>query len=206
MMFTKRITTILAAMMLALTLRAQVPQEVQQVLDKAEAWTDQEKGYTMTVAYSILTIDLQMDILGKGSCFVTRITSSKNEGQVVEAGFNGTQQWLHNTSDNTLTISPATKPDKTANLTNTTGYGKGKMKQKDGLYEITLTKPKDKDMPSKMVIRVNAKTYAPVSYTVKSGITSMTLKVLRIKQGLDDSEVCYDPTERFKGATVKHQD
>ena len=80
-------------------------------------------------------------------------------------------------------------------------YRKCKMTLKDGVYEITLSKPID-DSPSRVVVRVRQRDNMPLSYVIGSGLKKVTLIVTRIRQGVSDSVFTYGPG-RYPGATIQ---
>jgi hypothetical protein len=204
----KAILFVVAMLLGAVGVRAQIPAEVTAVMDKCRASMVNPNGleYEMDIKAGVGPVAMKMHMVvaekGKMSrtIFSTRVLGNDI---VVENGFDGTDTW-ENEGD-TITITRGDHRKKNKNVLSTDfdkRYRKAKMKEKDGYYVITFTEPKDKDNEAKSVttwLSMKSCMMQELKTTAKGA--SVTMKVTKIRTGLKDDYFKVD-LGKFPNAVV----
>lgn len=124
-------------------------------------------------------------------------------------GSDGKEDWMYRPAildgeNDTIYISKSDsspKKDDYINLNIHKQYSVGKMKELDNYYEISFSKPKDKDFPKKTTLKINKKDYSLKEMSMKDTSFSMKLTITRIKFGVSDDVVTFNP-KKFPGAKI----
>ena len=203
----------------AATAHAQVSQDIVNIMKRSQAVLDNPSGVEMVMSIRSgmgpFSMTTNMTTYSKGEKSLM-LMSMKILGREVrtEVGCDGTQEWKYKfrlkTKDtdrrDTLFISPAKKGNKTRgggeidfNLHEE--YSKATMKEKDGVYEITFTKPKDKDMPKKSIMRIRQGNYHFSEMVTKQSGVNVRIRATEIKFGVSDDIFRLD-LKKFPGATI----
>ena len=215
----KRILMIVvAAMMAAVSIQAQIDPKVIEVLNKSQEKTNDPHGteIDMTVEATMVVKLTAVNIktLEKNNK-MRMFMESKVFGKelAAESGFDGQQEWEYShwkdDEDNkarrdTLTIKKTTKKPKNENAVDFEmykNYKTGTIKLNGQYYEITLTKPVKKDLPSKVVMLVDKDKYYFREMKTKHKGVSVTMKMTKIKIGVSDDAFKLDP-KKYPNAVV----
>lgn len=204
----KAILFVVAMLLGAAGVRAQIPAEVTAVMDKCRTAMENPNGleYEMDIKAGIgpLAMKMRMVVASKGkmsrTSFSTRVLGNDI---VVENGFDGTDTWENEGDTITITRGDHRKKDKNVLSTDfDKRYRKAKMKEKDGYYVITFTEPKDKDNEAKSVttwLSMKSCMMQELKTTAKGA--SVTMKVTKIRTGLKDDYFKVD-LGKFPNAVV----
>ena len=192
---------VVAAMMVAVNVNAQIDSQVIEVLKKSQEKMSSPLGteIEMTVEVTLLVKLTGMKIkCAEKNNKIRMFLESKVLGQemTVESGFDGQQEWefMHSKDDgkarrDTLTIKKTTQKPKNENTIDFgiyKEYKTAKMKLSGQYYEITLTNPIKKDSPGKVVMKIDKdKYYFREMKTKVKGVT-MTMTLTKIKIGVSD--------------------
>ena len=193
---------VVAAMMVAVNVNAQIDRQVIEVLKKSQEKMSSPLGteieMTVDVTLMVKLSAMKMKALEKNNKLKV-IMESKMFGEelMVETGFDGQQEWnyMHRKGEgnkakrDTLTITKTTKKPKNENAIDFgiyKNYKTAKMKLDGQYYEITFTKPVKKDSPSKVVMKIDKDKYYFREMTTKVKGTTMTMKLNKIKIGVSD--------------------
>jgi hypothetical protein len=211
----KRIIVMVAvAVMTAMSVQAQIPAEVKDILKKCGETTHRSDGYELDVKLHVSAVIASMNgtmkMCAKGNKSFT-VMQMKALGHVMyhETGFDGTQTWRYSKAADdderdTLTITKgATKKKEkfSINMGLDKEYKKAKLKTTDKHYEITFTEPLNKEMPKKSIIRIDKNKYLLHEYETKVSIAKMKMTVTRIKYGVSDNVFVFDP-KKYPNAVV----
>ena len=189
----KAILFVVAMLLGAAGVRAQIPAEVTAVMDKCRTAMENPNGleYEMDIKAGVgpVAMKMHMVVASKGkmsrTSFSTRVLGNDI---VVENGFDGTDTWENEGDTITITRGDHRKKDKNVLSTDfDKRYRKAKMKEKDGYYVITFTEPKDKDNEAKSVttwLSMKSCMMQELKTTAKGA--SVTMKVTKIRVGLKD--------------------
>ncbi len=204
---------ILLLMLLASTAsRAQVAQNIIDVMKKCESVMDRPEGVeiTMDMRTRVLLFNVKGSMVsctkGKKWLMKTNLKVLKATMRTVD-GSDGKQQWSYKTeygakkkesNRDTLHIHPATAKAKsetalTFDLYN--HYNKAKMKENDKFYEIEFSNPKEDDSPKKTLIRIVKDTYRFHQMEMKQSGATIKLTATKIKYGVDDQVFQLNPDD-----------
>ena len=204
----KAILFVVAMLLGAAGVRAQIPAEVTAVMDKCRTAMENPNGleYEMDIKAGIgpLAMKMRMVVASKGkmsrTSFSTRVLGNDI---VVENGFDGTDTWENEGDTITITRGDHRKKDKNVLSTDfDKRYRKAKMKEKDGFYVITFSEPIDKDSEAKSVtVKVSKKNHAMQEMKTSAKGASVTMTVTKIRVGLKDEYFKVD-LGKFPNAVV----
>ncbi len=179
-------------------LRAQIPAEVTEVMDKCQAAMKNPNGleYTMDmkVAMGPVTLTNSKLVMGSKGEMDRALVTMKIVGVEVtmESGYDGNETWeIMNTGKaDTITITKGAKDRNNgdgADLDLAKGFRKAKMKLKDGYYEIDFSDPIDKKSEiKKLSLKVAAKNYYLHEMRTSAKGARVTMTITKIKIGLKD--------------------
>ena len=208
---------VVAAMMVAVNVNAQIDRQVIEVLKKSQEKMSSPLGteieMTVDVTLMVKLSAMKIKALEKNNNLRV-IMESKMFGEelMVETGFDGQQEWnyMHRKGEgnkakrDTLTITKTTKKPKNENAIDFgiyKNYKTAKMKLDGQYYEITFTKPVKKDSPSKVVMKIDKDKYYFREMTTKVKGTTMTMKLNKIKIGVSDDVFKLD-LKKYPNAVV----
>lgn len=208
----KAILFVVAMLLGAAGVRAQIPAEVTAVMDKCRASMVNPNGleYEMDIKAGVGPVAMKMHMVVAEKGKMSRVLfSTRVLGQdvVTENGFDGTDTWEIDRSAkaDTITFTRGDHRKKDKNVLSTDfdkRYRKAKMKEKDGYYVITFTEPKDKDNEAKSVttwLSMKSCMMQELKTTAKGA--SVTMKVTKIRTGLKDDYFKVD-LGKFPNAVV----
>ena len=210
----KLLLMVAVVMMAAMSVQAQIPANIKQVLDKCDEQMNNPAGL-------VIDVTLKMKILvisGNGTmkCYTKgdknfTVMSMKVMGQEIkeESGFDGQQEWEYSSASSkkekdSLIItktSVAKKNDYGMNLDYEKSYKTAKMKEKGLYYEIEFSNRIDPDLPKKMTMKVAKNTYYLREMTTSMSGAKVTMTVTKITKGCSDSWFKLD-MNRYKNAVV----
>lgn len=187
------------------TLSAQISDEIKDICRKCQEKMENPKGIDIDMDVKVLIIKMHVRAITKGEKALM-ISSTKVLGKsiVMEMGFDGQQEWTYDSTQDSLTITKADKkPEREDDLDFDliSKYKTAKMKEKDGVYEITFTNPIDKEEANKAVMKINKSNYYLSGMQIGSGMKSVTFKVNKIKVG-GISEDIFVPEKRHPTAKI----
>ena len=197
----KKILFAVAVMMAAISVQAQIPAEVTEVVSKCQKVMENPAGveYNMDMKTAMGPVNLfKAQVVSGYKDGINRTTvKTKVVGKEVlmETGFDGQQEWSIQRIDkkDSIIISPATERKKNDSEIDFDFdfdkiYKKAKMKTKDDYYEIEYYEPKSKKNAdaSSVTLKISRKNYAlrTMSFSFKGMKMSMTIN--KIKVGLND--------------------
>lgn len=210
----KILVMVAVAIMTAMSVQAQIPAEVKDILEKC-AEKDHHSGgceldMKLHVGAVIASMNGTMKMYKKGDKSFA-VMQMKVMGHEIyhETGFDGTHTWRYSKAADdeerdTLTITKGAlkKKDKfSVNMGLDKDYKKAKLKTTDKHYEITFTEPLNKEMPKKSIIRIDKNKYLLHEYETKVSIASVKMTVTRIKYGVSDNMFVLDP-KKYPNAVV----
>ena len=219
--FLKPLLMLAVTLMSTGSLMAQVSQEVINIMDKCSKTMSDARGVQLNMevkmSYLILSMTGDCTLSTKGDKYVSTFkTKILGREMYIEVGTDGEQVWRYTkalqTKDDkarkdSLIISPM-DPNRKKEMGEIKieieiykDYNKADLKQKNGKYEITFTKPKKKDDPKKVLMIVNQKDYMLHEMSTKESGASMSMKVKGMRKGLPDSTFVLDP-KKYPGAVV----
>lgn len=210
----KILVMVAVAIMTAMSVQAQIPAEVKDILEKC-AEKDHHSGgceldMKLHVGAVIASMNGTMKMYKKGDkSFAVMQMKVMGHEIYTETGFDGTQTWRYSKAADdeerdTLTITKGAlkKKDKfSVNMGLDKDYKKAKLKTTDKHYEITFTEPLNKEMPKKSIIRIDKNKYLLHEYETKVSIASVKMTVTRIKYGVSDNMFVLDP-KKYPNAVV----
>ena len=210
----KILVMVAVAIMTAMSVQAQIPAEVKDILEKC-AEKDHHSGgceldMKLHVGAVIASMNGTMKMYKKGDkSFAVMQMKVMGHEIYTETGFDGTQTWRYSKAADdeerdTLTITKGAlkKKDKFAiDMGLDMKYKKAKLKTTDKHYEITFTEPLNKEMPKKSIIRIDKNKYLLHEYETKVSIASVKMTVTRIKYGVSDNMFVLDP-KKYPNAVV----
>lgn len=210
----KILVMVAVAIMTAMSVQAQIPAEVKDILEKC-AEKDHHSGgceldMKLHVGAVIASMNGTMKMYKKGDkSFAVMQMKVMGHEIYTETGFDGTQTWRYSKAADdeerdTLTITKGAlkKKDKfSVNMGLDKDYKKAKLKTTDKHYEITFTEPLNKEMPKKSIIRIDKNKYLLHEYETKVSIASVKMTVTRIKYGVSDNVFVFDP-KKYPNAVV----
>ena len=210
----KILVMVAVAIMTAMTVQAQIPAEVKDILEKCAEKNHHSGGYELDMKLHVGAViasmngTMKMCMKGEKSFSVIQMKVMGHE-IYTETGFDGTQTWRYSKAADdeerdTLTITKGAlkKKDKFAiDMGLDMKYKKAKLKTTDKHYEITFTEPLNKEMPKKSIIRIDKNKYLLHEYETKVSIASVKMTVTRIKYGVSDNMFVLDP-KKYPNAVV----
>jgi len=202
------------AIMTAMSVQAQIPAEVKDILEKCAEKNHHSGGYELDMKLHVGAViasmngTMKMCMKGEKSFSVIQMKVMGHE-IYTETGFDGTQTWRYSKAADdeerdTLTITKGAlkKKDKFAiDMGLDMKYKKAKLKTTDKHYEITFTEPLNKETPKKSIIRIDKNKYLLHEYETKVSIASVKMTVTRIKYGVSDNMFVLDP-KKYPNAVV----
>ena len=203
----RRILLALAVCLVAssLLLRAQIPDDVKPILNKVEDWLDDPQGIDINMTVKVMVMKVKMRTRSKGDkMLMTMTTTMFGKTMTMEEGYDGKQSWEYDSTKELLTIDSSpdeVKNDNDFDLAMVSMYNKAKMKTTDNAYEITLTSPKDKEVPDKLVVKARRSDCRPTEMAFGSGMKKATITIESIKKGVADSVFEFD-TKKYPNAKV----
>ena len=202
------------AIMTAMSVQAQIPAEVKDILQKCAEKNHHSDGYELDVKLHASAVFASMNgtmkVYKKGDkSFSVMQMRALGHDLYTESGFDGTQSWKYSKASDdeerdTLTITKGPKKSKdkfSINMGLDKEYKKAKLKTTNKHYEITFTEPLNKEMPKKSIIRIDKNKYLLHEYETKVSIASMKMTVTRIKYGVSDNVFVLDP-KKYPNAVV----
>ena len=192
------LTLLLTLLLPSLTLQAQVPAEVRDVMHKCEAAMSSPKGteidMDMKASWAFVTLMNIHFVTGEknGKSKTTMTMSILGNDVTIESGFDGEQEWM--ASDDTVTITKTT----------TKHNKKAKLKLKKDHYAIDFSDPVDKNNEAKTVsVKVSKKDYRlqEMKMTMKGAKATMTVNKIRF--GLPDSYFKLDLSKYPKAKIIR---
>ena len=210
----KILLMVAVALMTAMSVQAQIPNEVKDILQKCAEKNQHSGGYELDmklhVGAVIASMNGTMKMYKKGDKSFS-VVQMKALGHDIyhETGFDGTQTWKYSKAADdeerdTLIITKGPKKGKdkfSINMSLDKEYKKAKLKTTDKHYEITFTEPLNKEMPRKSIIRIDKNKYMLHEYETKVSIASMKMTVTRIKYGVSDNMFVLD-LKKYPNAVV----
>ena len=210
----KILVMVAVAIMTAMSVQAQIPAEVKDILEKCAEKNHHSGGYELDMKLHVGAViasmngTMKMCMKGEKSFSVIQMKVMGHE-IYTETGFDGTQTWRYSKAADdeerdTLTITKGAlkKKDKFAiDMGLDMKYKKAKLKTTDKHYEITFTEPLNKEMPKKSIIRIDKNKYLLHEYETKVSIASVKMTVTRIKYGVSDNMFVLDP-KKYPNAVV----
>ena len=211
---------VVSAMMFTLSVRAQFPADVKEVLRKCDEKMDSYNtpagvvfDMDMKLKVSILKVNGTMKTYAKEKKYFNILTMQFPEHEFkMEIGFDGMQKWLYkSTLDEDkkdsldITKTQSAKNDYAMNLGYEKEYNKAKMKVEGRYYVITFSGPKSKDLPKSSVIKIAKDSYLLREYSVDMDMGPFTgrmiLTITKITKGCSDHWLKLD-MNRYKNAVV----
>ena len=210
----KILVMVAVAIMTAMSVQAQIPAEVKDILEKCAEKNHHSGGYELDMKLHVGAVIASMNgtmkrcMKGEKSFSVIQMKVMGHE-IYTETGFDGTQTWRYSKAADdeerdTLTITKGAlkKKDKFAiDMGLDMKYKKAKLKTTDKHYEITFTEPLNKETPKKSIIRIDKNKYLLHEYETKVSIASVKMAVTRIKYGVSDNMFVLDP-KKYSNAVV----
>lgn len=222
----QRIQWMLTAILLfcgLMNAHAQIPAEVREMFKACAAKMNAPEGteMDMNIKFSMLVIKTNMAITvsTKGAKSLTKGTMKiMGRELVIEDGFDGKQSWKYKhlklkegdlekgkEHKDSLII---TKTNKKASSHSDIDFGiaddyqKAEIKKKDGRYEvIVFSKPKDKDAPKKVTVKIDKEKSLLREISSKQSGIKMTMTITRVKHGVNDNVFVLD-TSKYPGAVI----
>ena len=202
----KRIITLLAAFICALTAFAQTPEEILARMEE-EINKHEQEG-------TIMGLDIKIPILGTMSSKTWMLgdkmyIESKVMGKEAFIWSDGTTEWTYIPSNNEIEIEDDTPSSSSTEQGDmemlsgiTDGYDVSIKKETADAWYIQCKKSKDnkeKDDPKKMDVVVSKATYYPISLSAKMKGVSVTLR--DIDFGVTEEKVTFD-INKFPGVKI----
>ena len=184
--------------------RGEIAADIIEVMKKSDAVVSRPEGVKMEMdvkaSIAILSFNLQITSLDKGNkSRMIMQTTVLGKTFYSEEGCDGVQGWSYAKSDlskakDTLTIYPASnlENDYTVEMDAYKDYENAKMKLKDDVYEIALSKPKSDDVPKKTTVRIDAETFYPTQMQIKDSGATITIKINEISFGVADKDLDFN--------------
>lgn len=193
-------------------LSAQISDKIKEITRKCEEKMNNPKGMDISMEVKVLMLKTHIRTLYKGEkAFMTSSVKMLGKSVTMEMGFDGTQEWEYDSATDSLIITKTTKKSDKENDLDVldfdlpSEYKTAKMKEKNGVYEITFTNPINKDVPSKSVMRINQNNYYLSEMQMGSGIKSITIKINKIKAGHVDDSVFVLDTKKYPTAKIRRK-
>ena len=214
----KRILMMVAVTMLAVVnIQAQIAPQVVEVLKKSQEKMSSPHGteidMTVEVTMMVKLTGMKIKTLEKNDK-MRMYVESKVFGKelMVETGFDGQQEWdyTHRKDDeakarrDTLTIKKTTKKPANENAVDFEiykNYKTGTIKLDGKNYEITLTKPVKKNLPSKVTLLIDKEKYYFREMKTKAKGATITMRMTKMKIGVSDDAFKLD-LKKYPNAVV----
>lgn len=213
----KKSVLILIFILAGMALRAQIPAEVEEVLNKCAEKMHNPSGVEMDMnlnVKAVMSFNGTIKMYTKGEKSLTKMRMKVLGREIrTETGSDGKQVWVFKPAveegdkDSVLVYKPSGKKKGEYDLDFEVGneYKKAKMKEKNGRYEITLSEPKDKEMPKKTTMVVNKSDYTFYQMGVKDGVVGFTMTATKIKYGVNDAVFVLDQ-KKYPNAVIVKKD
>lgn len=205
------------AIMTAMSVQAQIPAEVKEILQKCSEknFHSGDGGYELDLKLHmgavIASMNGTMKMCSKGEKSFSVIQMKALGHEIyTESGFDGKQSWRYSKAADdeerdTVIITKGPRKKEKDKFSIDMGldkeYKKAKLKTTDKHFEITFTGPLNKDMPKKSIIRIDKNKYLLHEYETKVSIASVKMTVTRIKYGVSDNVFVFDP-KKYPNAVV----
>lgn len=213
----KKSVLILVFILAGMALRAQIPAEVEEVLNKCAEKMHNPSGVEMDMnlnVKAVMSFNGTIKMYSKGEKSLTKMRMKVLGREIrTETGSDGKQVWVFKPAveegdkDSVLVYKPSGKKKGEYDLDFEVGkeYKKAKMKEKNGRYEITFSEPKDKEMPKKTTMVVNKSDYTFYQMGVKDGVVGFTMTATKIKYGVNDAVFVLDQ-KKYPNAVIVKKD
>ena len=209
---------ILLMMPVGAFVRGEIAADIIEVMRKSDAVITRPEGVKMEMdvkaSIAILSVNMHITNLSKGEkSKMIMQTSVLGKTLYSEEGCDGVQGWTYERNDlsknkrDTLTIFPSTglESDYSVEMDTYDDYQNAKMKLKDGVYEIVLSKPKSDDVPTKTTVRIDAETFYPTQMQIKDSGATITIKINEISFGVADKDLDFN-IANYPDAVVVRRD
>lgn len=207
-----RILALLLLQSSAITLQAQIPDEVTEVLRKCAQAMGHPQGveYEMSLKAKVALVTV---LRGQINAFAkdkrNRFFFTMNVlGQHTKSagGFDGVNQWKYfqGAEGDTIYVRKSdqkAKSDFDLNLHIDLEYRNATMKTHFGNYVITFTGPKDAGAPKKVTMTISGKDYMFREMETNKDGTTMTMKLTHLRFGVLDDIFTFDPNQ-YPDATI----
>ena len=197
----------------AMPARAEIAPEILRILQRSDEVMSNQGGVRMdmSVKVSMLVFSFNMNVLmmekdDKSKAAITATVLGKEVKS--EEGCDGVQAWeykkgLLKGERDTLILSPCEKSEYSVDMSVHEDYENAKMALKKGVYEITLTDPKDKEMPKKTIFRIHSESFHPLSMEIKDSGLTMVMKINNITFGVPDEAFVLNMADYPDAVVVK---
>lgn len=201
---------ILTAMMALMSVQAQIPADVAEIMKKSDAAMSSTNGVELTMdmktslAFVTLT-NINIVMGSKDDKFKALMSFSLLDTDIkMESGFDGTQEWV--ATKDTVYITQTTTPDHDdngADLGIYKNYKKAKMKVKSDYYDIDFSDPIDKKSEAKSVnVKVSKSNYQIKEMKMSVKGAKVTIIIKKVKKGLSDNYFKLDMSKYPKAVVV----
>ena len=201
---------ILTAMMALMSVQAQIPADVAEIMKKSDAAMSSTNGVELTMdmktslAFVTLT-NINIVMGSKDDKFKALMSFSLLGTDIkMESGFDGTQEWV--ATKDTVYINQTTSPDHDdngADLGIYKNYKKAKMKVKSDYYDIDFSDPIDKKSEAKSVnVKVSKSNYQIKEMKMSVKGAKVTIIIKKVKKGLSDNYFKLDMSKYPKAVVV----
>ncbi len=214
MILTMRQILITMLLLLGISVQAQIPNEVKDILKKCGEKMHSESGMEMDlnlrVSAMMMSMNGTMKVYKKGDkSFSIMTMKAFGKEMYTELGFDGKTEWEYNKASDkddcdSLVITANAKPKKgkfSVDLSVDKEYKNAKLKTTGKFYEITFTDPLKKDTPKKTVLRIVKDTYMLHQMETKVSIATAKMTVSKIKVGVSDNIFVFD-SKKYPNAVV----
>lgn len=206
----KYLIIILTAMMAVMSVQAQIPADVAEVMKKSDAAMSSPNGVEITMdmktSFAFIKLTNINIVTGSKDDRFKVLTSFSLLGtdMSMEFGFDGTQEWM--ATKDTVYIKQTTTPNKDddgADLGIYKNYKKAKMKVKSDYYDIDFSDPIDKKNEVKSVnLKVSKTNYQIKEMKMSVKGAKVTIIIKKVKKGLSDNYFKLDMSKYPKAVVV----
>lgn len=211
--FKHRLLTLLLFLSATISLHAQVPEEVTEVLRQCAKAMGHPNGveYEMSLKAKIALVTVlkgQINAFAKDNKNKFFFTMKVLGEQVKSAGgFDGVHQWRYTqgAESDTVFVRESTekaKSDYDLNFHIDLEYRHATMTTRFGDYVITFTGPKHAGAPKKVTMTISGKDYLFREMETKKDETTMTMRLTHFRIGVLDDIFTFDPNQYPDAAIV----
>jgi len=199
-----------------LAMMGQVSAEIIEILQKCEAKMDNPKGLELNMdmhaGMLVFSLNGTIKMYSKGEKTRMRMTMKALGREFIEEScYDGEQEWIYkqkmkkNGADSLIIkkTNKRSKGDYDIDMDIYKDYKQAKMKLSGKYYEITFTKPIDKESPKKAVMKIDKDTYYFRELTCKQSGVSMRMTLTKVKVGVNDAVFKFDPSQYPSAVVVK---
>ncbi len=202
---------ILFTMLLPTLMRAEIAPKIITIMQRSDALLDSETGVKMQmnvkVSMLVFSMNLSVTACSKGDKYYFLMYSSVLGNKIhSESGSDGSQTWTYRSIDgsdnkNDTLFLGVDNDDYSVDIGIYKDYNNAKMTLKKGVYEITLTEPKDADTPKKTIVKINADNYYPMELLTKDSGVTMKITIEQLSFDVPDDYFVLD-LNKFPDAVV----